>query len=496
MKQPPRHPALTMHPPSNFKQRIRLPALLATLLLFYRLFLSDLPSSFKVDQVLAQCESITTPAGPLSSYNTRHRVERGSDRHVVGTVPTFIQNAKIWTGANNGTEVISGDILLDKGLIVALGHISRDILVKVKGTNKAIEIVDAQGKWITPGLVDLHSHIGLSSAPYLSGAADTNSRKAPILPWLRSIDALNTHDASYELAIAGGVTTAQILPGSANNIGGQSFLIKLRPTEERSAISKVLEPPHTLIQNQTSDHLHWRHMKHACGENPSGVYHQTRMDSAWYFRQAYDSARKVKEAQDAFCTRIRTVQRHSWWPWSLRKHIASEGEFPENLQWESLVDVLRGRVKLSIHCYEAVDLDAIIRLSNEFKFPIASLHHAGETYLVPGLLKKAWDGVPSIALFASNARKKREAYRNSEFAPKVLADEGIPVVMKSDHPVLNSRYLLYEAQQAHYYGLDANLALASVTSTPANAAGVGHRVGTISVGYDAGDFVLFAPTHN
>lgn len=478
-------PALTVHRPRRFKQCLRLTALLAILLLFYSLFLNDLPSSSDTDKAVARCESITASAGPLSSYNPASRVEQGSDRYEVGTAPTLIRNARIWTGGNNGTETVFGDILLDKGLVVALGHIPRETLIKAKAINKVVETIDVEGKWVTPGLVDLHSHIGLSSAPFLSGAADTNSRKAPILPWLRSIDALNTHDASYQLAIAGGVTTAQILPGSANNIGGQSFVIKLRPTKERSSTSKVIEPPQTLIHNQTSDHLHWRHMKHACGENPSRVYSQTRMDSGWNFRQAYDTARKVKEEQEAFCARVQNVQRHGWWPWSLRKHIASAGKFPENLQWESLVDVLRGRVKLSIHCYEAVDLDAIIRLSNEFKFPIASLHHAGETYLVPDLLKKAWGGVPSIALFASNARKKREAYRNSEFAAKVLADEGIPVVMKSDHPVLNSRYLLYEAQQAHHYGLDANLALASVTSTPANAAGLGHRVGTIAVGYDA-----------
>ncbi|KAF8065373.1 hypothetical protein FPV67DRAFT_1628755 [Lyophyllum atratum] len=481
---PPRDPAFPMHHPSNFKQRIRLPALLATILLLFASFLRYSPTSYDVDRVSAQCEAISTKAGPHSSYNPADRIQHGSDRHVVGTAPTLITNAKIWTGANNGTETIYGDILLDKGVVVALGHVHRDTLVKVKANNKVIETVDARGKWVTPGLVDLHSHIGVSSAPALNGADDTNSRKAPILPWLRSIDALNTHDASYELAIGGGVTTVQVLPGSANNIGGQSFLIKLRPTQERSAISKVIEPPQTLIGNQTSDHLHWRHMKHACGENPSRVYSQTRMDSAWNFRQAYDSARKVKDAQDAYCARLVNVQRRGWWPWSLRKQIAVE-DFPEDLQWESLVDVLRGRVKLSIHCYEAVDLDAIIRLSNEFKFPIASLHHAGETYLVPDLLKKTWGGVPTIALFASNARKKREAYRNSEYAPKVLADEGIPVVMKSDHPVLNSRYLLYEAQQAHYYGLDADLALASVTSTPAKAAGIGHRVGTIAVGYDA-----------
>ncbi|KAG2337251.1 hypothetical protein BDR05DRAFT_895575, partial [Suillus weaverae] len=80
------------------------------------------------------------------------------------------------------------------------------------------------------------------------------------------------------------------------------------------------------------------------------------------------------------------------------------------------------------HCYEAVDLDGI--LTNEFEFPVASFHHAGETYLVPELLKKTWGGTPAIALFASNFPKKREAYRGSEFAPRVLAEHGIDVVMK------------------------------------------------------------------
>ncbi|KAG6867580.1 hypothetical protein C0993_000948 [Termitomyces sp. T159_Od127] len=184
------------------------------------------------------------------------------------------------------------------------------------------------------------------------GSADGNSKKGPILPWLRSIDALNTHDDSYALAVAGGVTTAQVLPGSANNIGGQSFLIKLRPTEERSAISKVLEPPQSLIANQTSDYLHWRHMKHACGENPSRVYFQSRMDSAWKFREAYESARKLKVAQDAFCARVEDISRsrqRGWlWHanWSVQSRVADLGEFPQDLRWEALVDVLRGRVKV------------------------------------------------------------------------------------------------------------------------------------------------------
>jgi imidazolonepropionase-like amidohydrolase len=372
---------------------------------------------------------------------------------------------------------------MHRGLIKAIGDVPLSLIRQVELKNRKLEVIDAHGAWVTPGIVDLHSHIGVGSAPQLNGARDTNSHKAPILPWLRSIDGLNTHDASYELAMAGGVTTAQILPGSANDIGGQAFIIKLRPTAERSPSSMLLEPPYTLNGSHFDHTLtpRWRHMKHACGENPSRVYGMTRLDSGWNFRAAYDSARKLRDAQDAFCAK---VESNSW------DDLAGK-TFPEDLQWESLVDVLRGRVKLAVHCYEAVDLDGIVRLTNEFEFPVASFHHAGETYLVPDLLKKTWGGTPAIALFASNFRKKREAYRGSEFAPRVLAEHGIDVVMKSDHPVVNSRYLLHEAAQAHYYGLDPALALLSVTYTPATAMGMGHRIGMLKPGYDA-DVVIWS----
>ncbi|KAF8523832.1 hypothetical protein JB92DRAFT_3140680 [Gautieria morchelliformis] len=401
-----------------------------------------------------------------------------SDRFIPETKATLLRNGKIWTSALNGTEVIYGDVLLDKGLVKAIGYIPHRLLASIP--KDQLHIQDLQGSWVTPGLVDIHSHIGVYSLPELDGASDGNSYKGPILPWLRSLDGLNTHDESYALAIAGGVTTAQILPGSANNIGGQSFVIKLRSTAERSAISKVIEPPYTLNGTDYDPSLppRWRHMKHACGENPSRVYSATRMDSAWAFREAYNEARKIRDAQDAYCEKAKQ---------GLWKGL---GTWPEDLKWEALVDVLRGRVKLSVHCYEPVDFDGIVRLSNEFKFPVASFHHAGSAYLVPDLLKQTYGGTPAVALFASNFRKKREAYRGSEFGPRILADNDIPVIMKSDHPVVNSRYLLNEAAVAFYYGLPANLALSSVTSVPAQAAGLSHRVGSIQAGFDA-DIVIW-----
>ncbi|KAJ7931230.1 carbohydrate esterase family 9 protein [Mycena leptocephala] len=409
-----------------------------------------------------------TALGPGPPDNFHSRTE--SDRFVKGTKPTIIRNATIWTGLDDGKEVIQGDILIDKGLIKKVWSDSVDLRSYAN-----VEVLDAAGAWVSPGIVDLHSHIGVDSAPALRGASDTNSLKGLVLPWLRSLDGLNTHDDAYQLSISGGVTTANVLPGSADAIGGQAFVIKLRPTAERSSSAMLLEPPFSLNGTHVDpfQRPRWRQMKHACGENPSRVYSGTRMDTQWAFRQGYNTARIIKEKQDDYCL----------------KALAGEwnglGDFPEDLQWEALVDVLRGRVKVQNHCYEGVDIDGMVRLTNEFKFSIAAFHHAHEAYMVPDLIKKAYGHPPAVAIFATSARFKREAYRGSEFAPRILADNGLDVVMKSDHPVLNSRHLIYEAQQAHYFGLSANLALASVTSTPARVMGQDHRIGRIIEGYDA-----------
>ncbi|EKM59751.1 uncharacterized protein PHACADRAFT_181721 [Phanerochaete carnosa HHB-10118-sp] len=423
-------------------------------------------------QILRQCASLKATPKPPHDFHTRAQ----SDRFEPGTRPTLIKNARVWTGARNGTETVKGDVLLEGGVVKGIGYIPQTLLNNLKDP----ATVEANGAWVTPGLVDLHSHVGLLSAPFTSGAFDVNSAHGPVLPWLRSIDGFNTHDLAFELAIAGGVTSAMVLPGSGNAIGGQAFMMKLRKTKERSPTSMVVEPPHTLNGSAPDPDLplRWRHMKQACGENLRR--YGNRMDAIWSFRSAYNEARKVKQQQDDFCTKAEA---------GLWEDIAGQS-FPENLQWEMLVDVLRGRVKIANHCYEEVDLDDIVRLTNEFGFPIASFHHASEAWLVPDVLKQTWGGTPAVAIFASNHRYKRESYRGSQFAPRVLADNEIPVVMKSDHPVLNSRYVVYEAQQAHYYGLQPHLALASVTSTPARAAGLSHRIGILAEGADA-DVVLW-----
>ncbi|KAJ7183115.1 hypothetical protein C8R46DRAFT_1158955 [Mycena filopes] len=408
----------------------------------------DLPPHSEA--ILARCRALDVTPTPPPSFHLRTQ----SDRFQPGTRAVLVKNATIWTGRVDGLEIL-------KGIIVAVGAVKQALLDLYDH-----DTVDAQqGAWVTPGIVDMHSHLTVHPTPDLAGAQDGNSLRGLVLPWLRSVDSMNTHDDGFALAIAGGITTSLILPGSADAMGGQGFVLKPRRTKEGSSSALLLEPPFGLNGSDVDYNVppRWRHMKFVHSALIPAVYAGTRMDTVWSVRKAYDEARKMKTVQDQYCDKALSGQ------WT------GLGEFPTELALEALVDVLRGKVKVQTHCYEAVDIDAFIRMSNEFQFPVAAFHHAHEAYLVPEVLKRGHGHPPALALFGSFARYKREAYRHSDI---------------SDHPAIVSRYLIHEAQQAHYHGLSTNLALASVTSTPSEVLGLDHRIGFVKPGYD-GDIVLW-----
>ncbi|KAF7330339.1 Carbohydrate esterase family 9 protein [Mycena venus] len=420
---------------------------------------------------LARCRALNAKPGPPPSFNRRTQ----SDRFQPGTRAVLVKNATIWTGRVDGLEVLRGDIFMDGGIIVAVGVVEKSVL-----DSHEHDVVDAQGAWVTPGIIDMHSHLAVGASPQLLGANDGNSLKGLVLPFLRALDAMNTHDEGFALAVAGGRHNEFDLARLSRCNGYVGFVIKIRPTKERSSSALLLEPPFGINGSEVDYNVppRWRHMKHACGENPARLYDGTRMDTVWSVRKAYDEARKMKISQDEYCEKALAGQ------WT------GLGDFPSELALEALVDVLRGKFKVQTHCYEAVDIDAFIRMSNEFQFPVASFHHAHESYLVPEVLKRGYGHPPASAIFSTFARYKREAYRHSEFAPRILADNGLKVIMKSDHSAIVSRYLIHEARLAHYYGLSTNLALASVTSTPAEVLGLDHRIGFVKPGYDA-DIVVW-----
>ena len=201
----------------------------------------------------------------------------------------------------------------------------------------------------------------------------------------------------------------------------------------------------------------------------------TRLGMAYLLRKELTKAQTLKREQDDWCYnaergRVNTV-------------------FPENIDLESLVALLRGEVLLNIHCYETYDIEALIRYSLEFNFTISAFHHALDAYRIPEILRRATNNI-TIATFADNWGYTKETYQSIPEAPKILYEAGIPLALKSDHPVLNSQRLMFEAAKTTHYGLPSQEAFKAVTSTPANAMGLGHRIGSLKVGYDA-DIVIW-----
>ncbi|KAF9119605.1 hypothetical protein BGW39_000175 [Mortierella sp. 14UC] len=353
-----------------------------------------------------------------------------NQRFVNGTKPTLFKNGYIFDGEK---EAFKGDLLIDKGLIIAIGG-------KIEAPKDAV-VVDLKGHIVTPGIVDMHSHFGVDSWPSLEGTGDTNEMTQPLTPFVRSIDGLNPSDPGREWILSGGVTTSLVLPGSGNVMGGEAYTVKMRKVDTLSTEDMLV---------QAGEDEKWRYMKMACGENPKRVYGQffnkmpsTRLGEGWLLRDQFAKATELLRDQDDWCQAAEDLPR--WGRHRLDK------PFPEDLQYEALVGILRDEVKLNIHCYETHDLEAMVRHSNEYKFKISAFHHGLDAYRVPEILKRAY---------------------------------------KSDHPVLNAQHLIYEAAQAHHYGLSELLSIASVTSVPAKALGLDHRIGKIALGMDA-DVVIW-----
>lgn len=210
------------------------------------------------------------------------------------------------------------------------------------------------------------------------------------------------------------------------------------------------------------------------------------MGEAYLLRKSFAEAQSLKQAQEDWCEAASQLVSST----SLHADKARlKTPFPEDLRLESLTALLRGEINLNIHCYETHDIEALLRHAEEFNFNISAFHHALEAYRIPEIIKRARNNI-TIATFADHWGYKKEAYEASPQAPKLLYDAGIPVALKSDHPVLNSQHMAFEAAKAAHYGLPPQEAFKSITSTPAKALGIGHRVGSLKVGYDA-DVVIW-----
>jgi imidazolonepropionase-like amidohydrolase len=350
----------------------------------------------KLREQLATCKLLrSVPTGPS-------RPRAVNKRWISGTKPVLIRNATIWTGEPSpGTSAedarkgvgyawASSNVLVDRGLIT---RVSDDI--PPEDLPADCELYDAHGRLLTAGIVDMHSHAGTQEVGGLGD--DSNEVSDNITPYVKSLDGFDPLSADIGLIRSGGVTTSLILPGSANNMGGEAFVLKMAagPASGRVEVSQAdmfADPDRT-----------WRYMKMACGENPKRVYGKigrgpaSRMGEAWAFRHAFEQAREYVQSQDDWCRAAETIGAENM-----------ESYLPSELRWESLGAVLRGQVRVNTHCYTVKDLEAYVRLTNEFKFRVYAFHHAHQTYLVPEVLKRAYGGTPATALFGNSSQFKAD----------------------------------------------------------------------------------------
>ncbi|KAM0147259.1 hypothetical protein ACHAPG_010694 [Botrytis cinerea] len=422
--------------------------------------------------------------------NPRWNSVRGQNQTIV------LKNATLFDGKALLSDFM--DITFEDGLIKSVSAATKSI---DHGPN--VQIVDLEGKYVTPGLVDMHSHHFLHAWPELSVTGDENEvHMGPLTPFVRAIDSIKTDDKATAIIASGGVTTSLLIPGSANIIGGEGILVKnFVPGGETS--EEVVEE--VLLEHGIPIEERRRYIKMACGENPTNVYDHTRMGNAWLFRKQMTRGKELIEKQDTWCLSAAAAleSRDS----ATISAFMRSGGLPEELELESTVALLRGKVGVNIHCYEPEDLEDMIHHSKEFGFRIQAFHHALSAWKVPELIKSSGENI-TIATFSEFGFYKKEAYDANLWGGSILAENGVPVAYKSvrcpslmayskaniskDHvfEITNAQYLMFQAATAHSFNLSEALALQSVTSVPAKSLGIDYRVGYARPGYDA-DLVVW-----
>jgi imidazolonepropionase-like amidohydrolase len=364
--------------------------------------------------------------------------------------PLAIRNATILT-AVSPTPIEKGTILVSGGKIVAVG-------TNVAVPNDA-EVIDATGMWVMPGIIDSHSHLGVYSWPSVDSNADGNEMTTPVTAQVRALDSFNFEDPAILRAVAGGVTTVQVFPGSGNLVGGQSVVLKLKPEAGRLASVFAKAPPG---------------MKMAMGENPKRVYGSrnqapsTRMGNFAVLREAFLEARDYQGR---------------WQRWNEKK----EGNPPDrDLKLEALVEIIEGRRNLHVHCYRQDEMLNMIKLAEEFKFKIRSFQHTIEGYKVAPQL--AANGI-GASTWPDTYGGKMEMADGIPYNATILALNKVNYAIHSDSPDTIQR-LWHEAARTVRYGVSEDDAIKSVTKNPAWIAGVDQFTGTIDVGKDA-DLAVF-----
>lgn len=347
-----------------------------------------------------------------------------------------------------GEIIENGSILINEGKIVEVG---KDIIAPLDA-----EVVDLEGRMVTPGFIDAHCHLGMWEEGIGFEGDDGNEAVDPVTPQLRAIDGINPMDISFQEAYEGGVTTAVTGPGSANVIGGTFVAIKTYGNRVDNMI----------IKNPVA-------MKIAFGENPKRVYNSqrksptTRMATAAILRETLFKAKTYLEKKE---------------------RAEDPSKMPDyDIKMEALIPVLKKEIPLKAHAHRADDIFTALRIAKEFDVDI-TLDHCTEGHLIADELAK--EGKPALVGPTFGNRSKYELKNKSFDTPRILVEAGIKVAIVTDSPVIPLQHLGLCAGLAHNAGLDEIEALKAITINPAEIVGLADRIGSIEVGKDA-DIAIF-----
>jgi imidazolonepropionase-like amidohydrolase len=373
-----------------------------------------------------------------------------------GSVPTLIRNATVLDG--EGGRIDNGSVLLVNGKVEVVG--GAEIAAPEGAT-----VIDAGGHYVTPGVIDIHSHLGDYPSPGVQSLSDGNEATSPARPEVWAEHSVWPQDPGFSRAMAnGGITSLQILPGSANLFGGRSVVLKNVPSRTVQGM-KFPGAPYGL--------------KMACGENPKRVYGskgqmpQTRMGNIAYVRQTWIKAKEYDRK------------------WT--KYEKAGGEIPaQDLAMDTLRGVLHGKILVQNHCYRADEMAIMIDVAKEFGYKISAFHHAVESYKIADILKE--NGICS-AMWADWYGFKMESYDAINENIAFVHNAGACAIVHSDDANGIQR-LNQEAAKAIAAGKRSGIDISEATAwtwlsaNPARALGIFDQTGSLKAGKMA-DVVLW-----
>ncbi len=374
--------------------------------------------------------------------------------------PVLIVNATILTGT--GERLENGSLLLSGSRIeqIAAGPEKIDA--------GDARVIDAEGRWVTPGLIDVHSHLGVYASPSVKAHSDGNEATAPVTAQVWAEHSVWPQDPGFHRARAGGVTSMQILPGSANLVGGRSVTLKNVPSVSYQAM-KFPMAPHGL--------------KMACGENPKRVYGErkqtpsTRMGNVAGYRAQWIEAQRYIEDLEEWEARKSSKKND--------KNGNSKSAPKRDLRLETLAAVLKGEILVHMHCYRADEMLTILDMADEFGYTVSAFHHGVEAYKIANELA---ENKVCGALWADWWGFKAEAYDGiQENIALVDRPEGGCAIVHSDSEEGIQR-LNQEAAKAMTRGrragmeIGAEQAIRWITANPAKSMGILDQTGTLEPG--------------